>query len=185
MKITLHNGREFRIDESDLDLVNSYKWNVHIKKSGYKYVYRFEFLNGSYKMRHFHRELLNCPDKMFVDHQNGDTLDNRRSNLRICTNRQNQWNQKRVRGVVPFKGVTFEFGKYRSRIRVNGKKINLGMFKSAQEAAEAYANASRLYFKEYSFLCDSTAVTTNLERRTVKDSLTVATSNKLQTFPTK
>ncbi len=94
---------------------------------------------------------MSCENYLYVDHINGDTLDNRRSNLRVSTNRQNQWNQKRIRGIVPFKGVTLENGKYRSRIRINGKKTNLGRFDTAQEASNAYNKASRDYFGSYSY----------------------------------
>jgi hypothetical protein len=151
MKITLQNGREFQIDECDIELVKAHKWNVHMMKKGYKYVYRFEKSGNKRVMIYLHRQIMSCENHLFVDHINGDTLDNRRSNLRVSTNRQNQWNQKRIRGVVPFKGVTFENGKYRSRIRINGKKLNVGRFDTAQEASYAYNKASKEAFGSYSY----------------------------------
>jgi hypothetical protein len=141
MKITLQNGREFQIDECDIELVKAHKWNVHMMKKGYKYVYRFEKSGNKRVMIYLHRQIMSCENHLFVDHINGDTLDNRRSNLRVSTNR----------GVVPFKGVTFENGKYRSRIRINGKKLNVGRFDTAQEASEAYDKASKEAFGSYSY----------------------------------
>lgn len=151
MTITLKNGRQFQIDDQDWDTVKCIKWNVHIMKKGYKYVYTFQKVNEKRKMVYLHRLLMNCGESLFVDHINGDTLDNRRSNLRLSTNKQNQWNQKRVRGLVQYKGVTFENGGYRSRIRINGKKKSLGRFKTAIEASNAYNKASLELYGSYSY----------------------------------
>ena len=150
MTVTLKNGRQFLIDEQDWDLVKHINWNVHIMQKGYKYVYTFQKVNGKRKMIYLHRMIADCGLSLFVDHINGNTLDNRRSNLRASTNRQNQWNQKRVRGVIPFKGVTFENGCYRSRIRINGKKVSIGTFKTATEASNAYNKASLELHGSYS-----------------------------------
>jgi hypothetical protein len=150
MTITLKNGRQFQIDEQDWEKVKCIKWNVHIMKNGYKYVYTFQKLNEKRKMVYLHRVLMNCNGSLFVDHINGNPLDNRRSNLRLSTNRQNQWNQKRIRGAVPHKGVTFENGSFRSRIRINGKKKSLGQFKTAIEASNAYNKASLELHGSYS-----------------------------------
>jgi hypothetical protein len=119
-------------------------------QKGYQYVYTFQKVNGKRKMIYLHRMIADCGLSPFIDHINGNTLDNRRSNLRASTNRQNQWNQKRVRGIIPFKGVTFENGGYRSRIRVNGKKKSLGIFKTAIEASNAYNKASLELHGSYS-----------------------------------
>lgn len=152
MIVTLKNGRQFQIDEDDWDSVKHIKWNIHLMRKGYKYVYTFQKTDKSRKMIYLHRMLMNCKNPMFVDHINGDTLDNRKSNLRVLTNRQNQWNQKRVRGFVPYKGVTFENGAYRSRIRINGKKKSLGRFKTAIEASNAYNQASLELHGSYSHI---------------------------------
>ena len=150
MTITLKNGRQFQIDEQDWEKVKRIKWNVHIMKKGYKYVYTFQKLNGKWKMIYLHRVIMNCSEFLFADHINGDTLDNRRSNLRLSTNKQNQWNQKRIRGIVPYKGVTFENGSFRSRVRINGKKKSLGQFETAIEASNAYNKASLEFHGFYS-----------------------------------
>lgn len=142
MTITLKNGRQFLIDEQDWESVKHIKWNVHVMQKGYQYVYTFQKVNDKRKMLYLHRMITSCKTLLFVDHINGNTLDNRKSNLRVSTNKQNQWNQKRVRGTVPYKGVTFEDGAYRSRIRINGKKKSLGRFKTAVEASNAYNQAS-------------------------------------------
>lgn len=77
-------GGEFLEIIVDAELVDSlciHKWCV-----GSGYVRRGQKLpNGGYKNIYIHRQIMNAPDDMTVDHINGDKLDNRRSNLRICT----------------------------------------------------------------------------------------------------
>lgn len=152
MTVTLKNGRQFLVDEQDWESVKHLKWNVHIMQKGYQYVYTFQKVNNKRKMLYLHRIIADSGTFLFIDHVNGNTLDNRRSNLRVSTNKQNQWNQKRVRGIVPYKGVTFENGAYRSRIRINGEKKSLGRFKTAIEASNAYNQASLELHGSYSHI---------------------------------
>jgi hypothetical protein len=99
-----------------------------------------------------HRLLTNCPDGMVVDHINGDGLDNRLCNLRVVTIAQNNMNSRvRNDSQSGIKGAYYDkkADSYYSRIRVDGENIYLGTFKTAEEAAEAYAEASRKYHGEY------------------------------------
>jgi hypothetical protein len=93
---------------------------------------------------------MNFPDCM-VDHKNRNTLDCRRSNLRLATNEQNHANIKlpenNTSGV---KGVYIKLdGKYQARIRVNKKLITLGTFDTIEEAAAARREAAQKYFGEF------------------------------------
>lgn len=93
-----------------------------------------------------HRWIMNVTDKnIHVDHQNGNTLDNRRENLRLCTNKQNTQNKK-VKGYYYDKA----YGKYRTSIRVDGKLKNLGRFNTPEEAQQAYRKAHAEAFGEFS-----------------------------------
>jgi hypothetical protein len=87
------------------------------------------------------------PPSMEVDHINRDRGDCRLENLRLATSNQNSMNKVQPRmGRVPYRGVTFEAGRYRARIRHGGKKLHIGLFDSAEKAAEAYdAAAERLH----------------------------------------
>lgn len=79
-----------------------------------------------------HRYIMDCPEGLVVDHLNHDTLDNRRINLRICTQSDNMKNKK-------FKGMSYEAiegGKWRVRRTKNGIKYDLGFFKDYNEALE-------------------------------------------------
>jgi len=89
------------------------------------------------------------------DHKNHDTLDNRRSNLRKCTYRQNSANRGISKNnVCGYKGVYWNTGhrKWLARIGVDGKKLCLGDFNSKLEAARAYDIAALRYHGEFAFL---------------------------------
>lgn len=85
----------------------------------------------------------------FVDHCDGNSLNNRWANLRECTNAENIRNGKARGGVCRKKGVTREAGAYRARIVVDGKAINLGRHTSREAAHEAYRIAARKYHGEF------------------------------------
>lgn len=88
-----------------------------------------------------------------VDHINGNALDNRRSNLRVATPIQQQYNRKvSSLSKTGFKGVSFEYGKYRARIRKDGEHISIGMFDTPEDAARAYDGAAHELFGEFARL---------------------------------
>ena len=92
---------------------------------------------------------MNAPDGMEVDHINGNGLDNRKANLRLCTRAQNQMNSiKRTGKSSIFKGVSWHKNawKWRANIKINQKDIHIGYFDTELEAAEAYdIEAIRLF----------------------------------------
>jgi len=101
-----------------------------------------------------HRVILDAPMNMLVDHINGNGLDNRRENLRICTNTENLRNRGKDRdNTSGYKGVVIKKGekKFRAQIRVNQKTIHLGSFSTPEEAARAYDDAAREYFGEFAW----------------------------------
>ena len=106
-----------------------------------------------------HRALLGDPDGFVVDHINGDGLDNRRVNLRICSHSENMQN-RRIHGSNKCgeKGVYLDArrGLYRATIQVLGKKIALGSFRVLSEAAAAYELASKRYHGAFARLTPAT-----------------------------
>jgi len=84
------------------------------------------------------------PDNLQIDHINGDRKDNRPSNLRLVSPRENGKNQKRHKtNTSGFPGVDVKKGRYRARITHKGKQIHLGYFKTAEEAHEVWLEAKR------------------------------------------
>lgn len=99
-----------------------------------------------------HRLIMNPPKGMVVDHINGDTLDNRRVNLRVCTQFENMRNRKtNYNNKFGYKGVCKhkQSGKYRSRISVDGVRLSLGLFYTPEEAYDEYKKASKIYHKKF------------------------------------
>jgi HNH endonuclease len=103
-----------------------------------------------------HREIMGFPKGKQVDHINGNTFDNRRKNLRICSHSENQMNRGRTKSnKTGFKGVFLLHGKYGdyfiASIRVNGKSLHIKCCKSAVEAAKAYNEKAKELHKEFAF----------------------------------
>ena len=101
-----------------------------------------------------HREIMNPPPGMVVDHINHDKLDNRRANLRVCTPSQNRANGLRHRDSASrFKGVWMRpDGKWIAHITHNYRRRNLGTFTTDADAAQAYDDAAKATFGEFALL---------------------------------
>lgn len=125
------------IDEADVELVEPYLWRLH---SGYPWVYTDE---NAYRGMGMHRLLceLACSDPREVDHINGDPLDNRRANLRVCTRALNGQNMPSRLGTSRFRGVHWNTArsKWIAQGKVHGKTHYLGIFDSEHEAAQVAA----------------------------------------------
>lgn len=90
-----------------------------------------------------------------LDHVNGDPRDNWIDNLRVATNAQNNWNKAwRGRNVSGYRGVSYDKDRnqFYARIRVNDKKMFLGRFNTAEDAAEAYIFAALEHHGEFARL---------------------------------
>jgi hypothetical protein len=97
---------------------------------------------------------MNCiyGDGIEVDHINGNTLDNRKSNLRLCSHKENGRNRKlNKNNTSGAKGVNWDKHalKWKCEIRINTKKLYLGLFAEIEQAKKAYAEASKKYHGEY------------------------------------
>ena len=108
---------------------------------------------GFPNLPYLHRVITNAPDGMDVHHENHDTLNCTRGNLTVCP-RQNNTQAKKIRvdNQAGLKGVNKRpNGKYRARIWVDGKNLDLGIFDTAEEAHDAYLKAADEHFKEFAY----------------------------------
>ena len=92
-KIELSKGKCALVDNEDYERLMQYKWCASKTKIGY-YSIRKDYTSGKQKTILMHRIIMDCPKGMIVDHINHNALDNRKENLRICTNSQNLMNQR-------------------------------------------------------------------------------------------
>lgn len=85
-----------------------------------------------------------------MDHRDLDTLNNRRYNLRLASQSQNQQNKAvQKNNALGIKGVYASLSRYCARIHVNGKLKHLGSFDTAEDAHSAYVTAAQEHFGEF------------------------------------
>lgn len=155
-EVLISSGKAVSIvDDSDFDLVSQFNWSLTATSESNKkqYAHRRNRTSGGLVL--MHRFILDMPKKngLCVDHINGDTLDNRRCNLRICTQGENMRNYRHAWGKEGIRGVMqTRTGKYRARIRFNNVLYHIGTFDTQQDASVAYAFASGLLHGEFGSL---------------------------------
>jgi len=152
-EINLSKDKLTIIDDEDFEKVNKYKWHYSLVKGHIGYAKRSIRMKKKIKTMYLHRFILDLKGKKKVDHINGNTLDNRRINLRTCNDTQNQRNRRKSKNKSSssYKGVCWmkNLKKWRSRITYNKKNIHLGFFEDELEAAKAYNKGAKKYFKEF------------------------------------
>ena len=142
--ITLSCGLTSVIDTRDRNLIEKSHWSINT------HGYAQGCLNG--KVVKLHRVIAHAAKGQHVDHISGDILDNRQSNLRLCTHAQNMCNKRlTVKNTSGFKGVTFckSSGKWKAQIQSGGKGLGLGRFDSPEEAHKAYCFAASRLHEEF------------------------------------
>ena len=144
VKLITVKGEEILIDRIDYDKIKEYYWSVNSQG------YAISVINGKHKRLHL--MILDKPKNFVIDHINGNKLDNRRSNLRICTCKENSRNVSASKNnKTGHLGISLtKFGRYRARIMVDGKEIRLGNYVNLEDAIKARKKAEIKYFGEYS-----------------------------------
>ena len=151
--IPLTQGQNAIVDAEDFEWLSQWnwraKWNDDTKT----------FYAHSWRAGWMHRLILGCGIGEEGDHADGNTLNNRRYNLRKCTHSQNQQNkpkQRLARGSSVYKGVKFDgrnrVNQWIARITTNGKSVWIGGFPTPEDAARAYDHKARELHGEFAHL---------------------------------
>lgn len=138
------------IDIEDIDKVKNYKWTTHNNRNKTLYVLTS---NANISNKLLHRFLMNAPEGMVVDHINRNPLDNRKCNLRICTNTQNMQNcDMRKNNTSGCKGVYWakDKNKWTVQIGLNGKTKYIGRFENYEDAVKARIEAVEKHYGKFS-----------------------------------
>ena len=149
-----HGKKIVLIDKEDMHKIQAYTWRLRKSTAGCFYaVAHTPMINGKRTVVNMHTLILN---ERFIDHINGNGLDNRKSNLRSANHKTNAQNRTRLRKnkTSQFKGVFFwkqsKLTKpWKACIVVNKKRIDLGFFETELDAAKVYNTAALKYFGKF------------------------------------
>jgi hypothetical protein len=148
--IPLTQGKFAVIDGEDYDRLSQYTW--YVAKSGSTF---YACRVRGHTTVHIHREIMRAAEGMICDHKNHKGLDNRKSNLRLCTSSQNARNQQARAGCTSkYKGVCWhkKHKKWQARIACNSSRMHLGSFDNEIDAALAYDRRAIEVFGEFAWL---------------------------------
>lgn len=143
-------GRGLNVLVSPEDVAHlQYRWKGNRDKGGYLTVARTKKSRGKSRTLVLAREILEPSSGRLVDHRNGDSLDNRRVNLRECSASENSANSSKAWGNVAVRGVHKYGQRYVARISKNGKRLSLGVHDTPEAARDAYLKAARALHGEF------------------------------------
>jgi hypothetical protein len=146
MRQIILSNRIILVDSEDYEKVTSFTWRLQ----KYNTPGKFRVITGARKTQlYLHHLILPCPTGYVIDHINGNGLDNRKENLRICTNQENSFNHDISKNNTSgYTGVSLrkKSGKFRAYIHHNRKYNYLGDYITAEKAALAYNAAAIKYF---------------------------------------
>lgn len=157
-EIVLTKGMVAIVDDEDFHRVNELSWSAHKENDDYFYAVSSVKIDKKYKQIRMHRFILGITDpKIKVDHKNGNTLDNRKENIRPSSNAENSRHIQKLfsTNTSGYRGVNLASDSHKrskpwvARIKVNNKPKHLGYFHTAEEAAKAFDKAAKIYFGDF------------------------------------
>jgi len=160
-EITLTQGEVALVDDADYEEVMKRKWHVTRSSRGGRlrrnlYAVGYKNCKPGYMNVLMHREIMGAPQGMDVHHINGNGLDNRRRNLRVCTHQENQCGRHSTWGLSRYLGVSKSHRgcrkPWRAVITSKGKEYYLGCFYLQEQAARAYDRAALRFHGEFAAL---------------------------------
>lgn len=150
-KIPLTQGKLATVDDADYEALIQFKWYL-TTCGNHHYAARHTKRPEKRTMVYMHRAITSAPKGLEVDHINGDGLDNRRENLRVCTHGENLRNQGlQANNRSGYRGVSWskKEKKWVTYIKVDNKRQFVGQFDEKENAARAYDEAARKYHGEF------------------------------------
>ena len=155
-EIRLTHGQVAIVDAEDYERLRVYSWQAVWNENNKSYYAKRRGIksDGHHRKLSMAREILGMEfdDGLFADHENHNTLDNRKENLRVSTRVQNASNRnKNANNTSGYKGVHLnkDTGKWQAYIRVNTKLLHLGSHDTAKEAHAAYCTAAERLHGEF------------------------------------
>lgn len=149
----IKGGHVVLLDDKDLPLVQDYKWYAR-PTNGNIYAKARLGSGRSAPQGDMPRVIMNPKPGQFVDHINGNGLDNRRANLRICRQKDNARNCRRPVGASGYRGVRFrrDRGSWVAHLSIDNKEVYVGSYASADEAARARDEAALKHHGQFAVL---------------------------------
>jgi len=154
-EIILTQGKVAIVDNEDYDYLNQFKWYASNKNGKFYVQKKITVSKNKTTCISMHRFIMKPNKGMVIDHLDGNPLNNKKNNLRICTHAENMRNSKiRINNKSGYKGVSYQenSNNYRASIRFNNIKINIGDFIDPIDAARAYNAAALKYHGEFAHL---------------------------------
>ena len=147
-ELLMDNGMVSLVDDEDFEFLSQFHWKATPRHNGRTSQHWYAEVR-----LYIHRFLLDAPPGVLVDHKNGNTLDNRKENLRLCSVEQNRRNSQKRGSVTTsrYKGVSWSktAKKWTMQIQNGRMPRKAAFFDNEEDAARAYDVAARELFGEF------------------------------------
>jgi hypothetical protein len=148
--IPLSQGKFAMVDDEDYEYLSQFKWNAHKNGKTY-YAERYNTVNGKQLYSRMHREVMNTPKGMEVDHRDHNGLNCQKHNLRNCTHKQNMSNQ-RSRGYSKYRGVMWVAPRKKWTAVILNPRCYIGYYDDEITAAKEYDKVAKERYGEFANL---------------------------------